>query len=153
MSAYLRAPLLFVSLFVVLLGLPAYGQGTLPEAGERQRYSVYIEMPQAYISGIGILKNDGEKIVGSLFNEFGVSSIDFVYYPHRGKVKLLSVMKMLDKWYIRKLLRKDLRLLFESMSHGATTYSNDRRHITYRFTPMTEESEEETNDNNHDTEE
>ena len=146
MSAFRKAPSLFVSLIVLLFSIQVYGQGTLPPAGERQQYTIYIEMPKAYLSGVGILKNDGTRIVGSLFNEFGLSALDFTYDPVGGKVKLLHAMPMLDKWYIRKTLRKDLRRLFERMSQGIDTYTNERRHILYRFTPMASGPSPETND-------
>lgn len=146
MSASHRAPLLYVSLIVLLFSMQVYGQGILPSSGERQQYTIYIEMPKAYLSGVGILKNDGARIVGSLINEFGLSAIDFTYDPVRGKVKLLNVMPMMDKWYIRKTLRKDLRRLFERMSQGVDTYTNERRQILYRFTPMASEPSSGTND-------
>lgn len=142
-----RALSQFVSLIAALFIVQAaYGQGTFPPAGERMRYTVYIEMPRAYISGIGILKNDGETLTGSIFNEFGVSALDFTYAPQRRKVRLLSVMPMLDKWYIRKTLRSDLRLLLDRLSSGETTYTNAKRHITYRFTPMEAAADEEDAD-------
>ena len=140
MQASPRTRFLYVSLLVLLFTCPsAIAQTLLPSDGITARYIVSIDMSRGYVSGIGIMKNEGERLVCSVFNEFGVSAIDFSYDLRKHKVKLLSVMDMLDKWYIRRVLRKDLRSLIENLNRGETTYENVKRHISYRFTPMGEE--------------
>ena len=104
--------------------------------GECIRYDAYIEMPHAYISGICILLNDGQVIKGSLINEFGLTAIDFIYYPKKEKVKLCSVFGAMDKWYIHRVLRKDLVQLLQCLKQGETQYINKRRNITYNFKPV-----------------
>jgi hypothetical protein len=109
-------------------------QTTFPSAdGERAKYAAYIEMPKAYVSGICVLLQEDGLIKGSLFNEFGITALDFTYNPQRDKIKLHSVMKMMDKWYIRKVLKKDLRQVMKTLKEGQTEYTNQRRHIVYRF--------------------
>lgn len=107
--------------------------------GEDVRYSCYIEMPHSYISGICLLMKENEVIKGSLFNEFGITVLDFTYSTIRQKVKLHNVIKMLDKWYIRRVLRKDLAQLMICLQKGETQYYNERQHITYKFTPAENE--------------
>ena len=120
----------------MLFALPisVQAQTTFPSAdGERAKYAAYIEMPKAYVSGICVLLQEDGLIKGSLFNEFGITALDFTYNPQRDKIKLHSVMKMMDKWYIRKVLKKDLRQVMKTLKEGQTEYTNQRRHIVYRF--------------------
>lgn len=120
----------------MLLALPisVQAQTTFPSAeGEKAKYAAYIEMPKAYVSGICVLLQEDGLIKGSLFNEFGITALDFTYNPQRDKIKLHSVMKMMDKWYIRKVLKKDLRQVMKTLKEGQTEYTNQRRHIVYRF--------------------
>ena len=129
----MRLLLLICLLFNSLLQDSAAGQDKclLPlHEGECFRYDTYIEMSQAYISGICILLYDEHVIKGSLINEF------FIYYPKKEKVKLCSVFSAMDKWYIRHVLRKDLAQLLLCMKRGGTQYVNKRRNIIYNFKPV-----------------
>ncbi len=111
-----------------------FAQSAFPETeGDRIRYAASIEMPKAYLSGICVLLREGDVVRGSLFNEFGVTALDFTYHPENQKVKLHHVISMMDKWYIRRVLRKDLAQLMLRLQQGETTYHNERRHITYQF--------------------
>lgn len=135
----MRLFLLICLLFNSLLQNSAVAQdkNLLPlHEGECIRYDAYIEMPHAYISGICILLNDGQVIKGSLINEFGLTAIDFIYYPKKEKVKLCSVFGAMDKWYIHRVLRKDLVQLLQCLKQGETQYINKRRNITYNFKPV-----------------
>jgi len=128
---------LFVSLFYTI---SVSGQTTFPISdGEHIKYSAYIEMQRAYISGICVLQNENNVIKGCLFNEFGLTAIDFSYNLKRQKVKLHSVFKILDKWYIRRVLRKDIAQLMMCLQKGETYYQNESRHINYQFTPIADE--------------
>ena len=135
----MRLFLLICLLFNSLLQNSAVAQdkNLLPlHEGECIRYDAYIEMPHAYISGICILLNDGQVIKGSLINEFGLTAIDFIYYPKKEKVKLCSVFSAMDKWYIHRVLCKDLAQLLQCLKQGETQYINKRRNITYNFKPV-----------------
>jgi hypothetical protein len=109
--------------------------------GEQIRYSAYIEMPKAYLSGICILQHDGDVVNGCLFNEFGVTTLDFTYCLQKQKIKLHDVLPMMDKWFIRRVLKKDLRQLMQRLQQGETQYKNERQHITYQLTPIHETEE------------
>jgi hypothetical protein len=118
-----------------------HAQTTFPtNEGERVKYNAYIEMSRAYISGMSVLMKEGDVIKGSFFNEFGITALDFTYHPKRQKVKLHHVMKMMDKWYIRRVIRKDIAQLMICLQKGETQYQNERRHINYQFLPIHGES-------------
>lgn len=101
--------------------------------GNKEKFSVYIEIRKAYISGICILLHEGLEIKGSIFNEFGVSAIDFSYSIKKDKVKLHHVFKPLNKWYIKRILRKNLLSLIHNMQEGIPEYVDNRRKITYKL--------------------
>jgi hypothetical protein len=108
--------------------------------GERCKYAAYIEMNGSYLSGICVLLKEDGIIKGCLFNEFGVTALDFTYQPERKKVKLHHVIQMMDKWYIRRVLRKDMAQVMAGLQNGRSDYKNERRKITYQFTPITDET-------------
>ena len=111
-------------------------------AGEKVRYVSMIEMPKAYVSGFCILYNDSTEIQGSFFNEFGVSAIDFSYIVKKDKVRLHHVMGMMNKWYIRKILKKDLRCLIKNLQNNISSYNNEKFRIKYNMTPINSEENE-----------
>ena len=118
----------------------------------RQRYTFAMDTPGGSITGILILAGDGSDVTkGSIINEFGFSAIDFTYNTKKHKVKLLNVIKFLDKWRVRYVLRRDLSAImqvingedagpsrgYELTSTGDTVVlRNTRRNITYTFAPL-----------------
>lgn len=108
--------------------------------GATNRYSAMIELPKAYLSGVCIMKTDGQGVVkGCLFNEFGISALEFTYRPGDKKVKLLNVIQMMNKWYIKRIISRDLAKVYQQLLEGNTTYRNEKYHITYKFTPLKSE--------------
>ena len=136
MRRSMRSCLLFISLLLSVLTSRLYAQTTFPADGESIRFTAYIEMEKGYVSGICILHRDGDTVHGSLFNEFGITALDFTYRVERKKVKLHTVMPMMNKWYIRKVLKKDLRQLMTGLQNGETTWKDERYHIEYQLTPL-----------------
>ena len=115
----------------------AKAQNPFPDnEGETAQYSTYIQMSNAYISGICVLMKENGEIKGSIFNEFGFTAIDFTYNIKKNKVKLIYVFDLMNKWYIKKTLKKDLANLLTVLQKGETQYINSKRHITYTFKPM-----------------
>ena len=105
--------------------------------GDKTRYAAIIETPKAYLSGICVLYHDENgEIRGSFFNEFGISALDFSYIENKDKVKLHHVIKMMNKWYIKRVLRRDLRELIHQLKLGNGSYRNARYHLNYLFTPI-----------------
>lgn len=84
----------------------------------RQEYSVAITARGAEITGVCIVKTDAEGSRGAIVNEFGIHALDFMVSPDRRKVKLLNVIPMMDRWYVRRVVKKDLRTLFNAMADG-----------------------------------
>ncbi len=128
-----------------LMALPLHARQShlFPDsAGTKVRYNATIEMAKGYVSGVCIMVNDEGIIKGSLFNEFGISAIDFTYDPDTKKVKLLSVIKMLNKWYIKKVLKKDLVQVMENLSKGIPSYQDKKYKIDYNFTVLKDAAEE-----------
>lgn len=89
--------------------------------------------------------------MGSAINEFGIKGFDFILDKQKGKVKLRNVVKFLDKWYIKRVLRADLALLLRESNtprqmrkrkldivDGRIILENHRYHITYQFKPLNE---------------
>lgn len=125
---------------LVLLIISAVGvraQVVFPqEEGGKATMKCIIEMPKAYVSGLCILRREGETVKGSIFNEFGISAMDFTYRIDKDKVKLHTVVKMMDKWYIRRTLKADLREVMKELRRGGRRYENKRNRITYTFDPI-----------------
>lgn len=134
---------LCVSLFAVL---PVCAQEPMsfPEKdGETNRYSAYIEFKEGYLSGVCILKNNKDTIMGSIFNEFGISALDFTCDLRKEEIKLLNVASVLNKWYIKKVLKEDLRQLIIAARNGKQSYQDTKYGITMTLTPMPVEKDEE----------
>lgn len=105
------------------------------EESVRIRYEFMIDMPKAWVSGILIMaRTDSTTVSASLVNEFGFSLMDFSFDEKKEKVKLISVTKKLDKWYIRRALRSDLKHILLAMRQGERQYINKKRKIKYTFT-------------------
>jgi hypothetical protein len=90
---------------------------------ENERYSVLIETPKAYISGLCILHETDSEVIGSIMNEFGFSAMTFIMQKANHKIELQNVIKFLDKWYIKRVIKNDLRII---LLHGKGA---DKKHI------------------------
>lgn len=121
-------------------------QHPLPDSiGSKMKYNASIEMKKGYLSGICMLIRDKDGYKGSIFNEFGISVLDFTYQPVTGKVKLENVIQLLDKWYIKRLLKQDLSQVIKNLQNGISIYDNKKYKIHYQFTEMEETMEEKEN--------
>lgn len=140
MRLYLRSISIVALLLMYTCHLQAQEVLYIDSIGATNKYSAMIELPKAYLSGVCILKMDEQGVVmGCLFNEFGISALEFSYRPGDKKVKLLSVIKMMDKWYIRRVLKRDLVKVYQQLLDGKTTYVNERFHITYTLKTLKSE--------------
>lgn len=84
------------------------------DGDESTRYTVAITFKTASFSGICVVKNIGTQIAGTIVNEFGIRAFDFTMSQDRRRVKLLNVMKPIDKCLIRKAIARDLKRLFNA---------------------------------------
>lgn len=141
MPRHLQSVSLALLLWLVSISMYAKCFSIPEKEGEKCRYAVQIDFKKAYISGIGILMMQDGIINGTVFNEFGVSALSFTYYPEKGKVKLQHVFSKLNKWYIKKVLKRDLVQLIKLLQNDQTTYRDERFDITYNFSPLQTENE------------
>lgn len=116
----------------------------MPQAdGQMVRLNASIDFKRGGMTGICALRLDGEELKGSLFNEFGISALDFACQRQNGKVRIVSAIPVLNKWYIKRVLRQDLMHVIDALGRGDTTYVNVRRHITYQFSRIPHNDTEE----------
>ena len=121
--------------------------------------AVMIDMGDASLTGIAVTRDDGDVVVGSIVNEFGLSVLDFRYDKAKGKLKLTHLAGFLNKWYVRKVLGEDLKLCVQSIygfpckppkrhavewSGASVTVTNTKRHISYTFSPLKLEQDYDT---------
>lgn len=146
----MRTFLVFVSLCCCLCG---WTQTSSPESPQQQcmaagdslypqkdsavvKLQTMIEMQQGYISGICILSHKGDSIRGVIFNEFGITAMEFRYAISNDEVRLTAVLPMIDKWYIRSVIRKDLREVLHALRDGQTVWQDEKYKIKFKFTPL-----------------
>lgn len=108
----------------------------LDSIGCKTRYATTIELSKGYLSGITIMVREADVYHGVLFNEFGITALEFTYQPQTKKVELIEVIAMLDKWYIRRVLKNDLQHVMENLMKGNPTYKDEKYHISYKFLVM-----------------
>ena len=123
-----------------------------PPGSERAEYAMRLEVKKIDITGILVLKQTAEgEIRGAMMNEFGVSALNLMVTPDRRKVTLLNVSPLLNKWYIKRAIRADMKYLFRARTtdigqkhkgrriditdDGITLHS--RHGITYHFRQQT----------------
>jgi hypothetical protein len=149
----MKAFLLFLSSLLTFTVLHAQCEATDGDSIlSRQRYSFTIETKKAAVTGILIAKEDQATIYGSMINEFGISAIDFIYTKAKAKVKLINVVSFLNKWYIKLVLKNDLKFCLHELygtpytakhKYQVTTSGdtlcivNSKRHLKYLFVPLT----------------
>jgi len=125
------------------------------------RWAFDITMEKGHISGVMITKEDDSSIIGTMINEFGVSALSFVYDKHKSKLRLQDVMSMLNKWYIKRVLKNDitfcLHVLYDtpykkkhkyvlSVTTTNISITNTQRKLTYSFKPFDSETENGTSE-------
>ena len=146
-----RVFLLYLSVLCSIFGCVANEPVSSEDTLQTVRSFFEIEMGKGHISGILITKEYDGRIAGTMINEFGVTALSFVYDRKKDTIRLLDVMSMLNKWYIKRVLKKDLNycvhVLYDipykpSKSHviskatDKTTVTNTKRKIIYSFVPL-----------------
>ncbi len=141
----MRKYLLLISILLLpLMSLTVQAQDSLiaqqtplsDSIGCKTKYATTIELSKGYLSGITIMVREADVYHGVLFNEFGITALEFTYQPQIKKVELIEVIAMLDKWYIRRVLKNDLQYVMENLMKGNPTYKNEKYHISYKFSVM-----------------
>jgi len=143
--------LLLISFLTLLCQIPGHAEEV---AGDSVVYREYMFLMQARgheLTGVCIVNEDpvGET-TGTIVNEFGVKAFDFVI--KNGKAKVFNVIKPLDKWYIRRVIRGDIAFTFQHIKQGKDLtvkkrvisfeekgdikVENKKYKIRYTFTPI-----------------
>ncbi len=121
-----------------------------------ETYHLYMQVRGREFTGIWVMNESSDAgIVGTVINEFGVKAFDFTYNGR--KTQLHHVNAFLDKWYITRILKKDLTFIITNMQDrkdhaekkrqisfldsGEVVVVNSRYRIQYNFTPMSEYDE------------
>lgn len=123
--------------------------GGMVQAQELQHYAIDISLPKGgHLSGVCIIHMEGGNGVMSVINEFGIKAFDAVYTGEKDRVKLENVIPPLNRWYVRKVIAKDMSFLFNpgkklsrrrSLSReadGSIVLSNKRFNIVYNLQPI-----------------
>lgn len=133
----LSSSLAAIALFAAA-SFSASAQSLLPrKQGETVKLNTVISFPRGEMSGICALLDDGGTLKGCVFNEFGISALDFTYRPGAKKAKIVHAASVLDKWYIKRVLSRDLAAVLNGFERGDSVYTNTKRHIVYQFSTFT----------------
>lgn len=116
--------------------------------------SVCIDSGRGGFCGVCVLDRQEDKINGSIFNEFGITALNFEYDFRRGRLKLYDVISFLNKWYIKKIIKSDLTYLLNTailgrrkekrglaldISEDKVLLENLKYHLSYTFSNITED--------------
>lgn len=124
------------------------------DTAEIRQYNLLLQVRRDEISGICVMKMiSATEVIGTVINEFGLTAFDFEYKD--GETQLSNLPPILDRWYIRRILKEDLSFFFSNLSlgqdlrkrsreitflpDGEIILENHRFKIKYTFTPILEE--------------
>lgn len=130
-------------LFVLCSSFNIFAQGQ----GRMDRYKVQIDIQDAYLSGVCMIKDVEGLLTVAVVNEFGVSAVTFRYNKTKDKVKILSLAAALKRPGVKVLLKKDLRnimrdyCLSEVGFKTVYIYENPKYRMKYNFTPIDYETD------------
>lgn len=138
--------LLWISLLLCLCRVSVQAQSypLLLNGEERASWNFTLERGTMTVTGICLTRQTEQGLVGSVVNEFAIHFFDFTCRNNR--VKVSNVFPAMNKWYIRRVLRSDLKLLTANTPQSigrrrqlmvnqpdSITLINHKRHLTYRF--------------------
>lgn len=129
---------LYVILFASLFIIPSFASAQcLGESNRSNRYSVQIDIDRAGISGVYIMQEQNDTVLCAIVNEFGVSALSFTYNPVKGRIKIVGCLPQLNKWYIKRILKRDLKSIIPQLQrwneNDPFEYYNPKFSIRYRF--------------------
>ncbi len=154
----MRICLLFLSIFLSFVSINARDGISEVETPLTERCMFDISMEKGHLSGIMITKDRDDAIVGTMINEFGITALSFIYDKHSQKIKLENVIGFMNKWYIKRVLKGDIKyclhILYDmpvkennnyvvSKTDNGISIINSKRKITYSFSPIQEQNETE----------
>lgn len=150
MSRLMRRYSKLISLVVLcLLSVDMMAQGPFrPDKDGKCSFNLEMDIRGHSITGLTIMQQGDGEVRGTVVNQMGLKAFDFIYNETRQKVELQNVVKMMNRWYIRRVLRRDLRFLFSHSSNAhnrshtlivtpdSVRLQNTRQHINYLFTSL-----------------
>ena len=83
----------------------------LRDSVQKNSYRIMLDRDKFNISGIWIVKHIDGAWRGTIVNEFGLKMFDFTCTANTCELK--NVMAMMDKWYIRKTVARDVQFMLE----------------------------------------
>lgn len=119
--------------------------------------SVRIDTGRAQLTGVCLMRANGQTVAGAVLNEFGIKAFDFTADRKSGKVELINVVGFLNKWYIRRTIAADLSYLLTAqvgdkskkyeitVAAGVITLQNKKRHLVYEFAPLRDDCDDSNN--------
>ena len=138
---------LWISILLLAVCQTAASQASYPlllNGQERAVWAFALERREVALTGICVVSQGEAGLAGTVVNEFGIKAFDFTV--RNGRMKLLNMAQPINRWYIRRTLRSDLRCLVapEPRSPGrkrslslslpdSIVLHNKRFDITYRF--------------------
>lgn len=127
----MKAFLASVSFLLLFFSVPSASQEA--ENSCIREYQLLMNVRGNNISALCIMEIAQEdNIIGTVVNEMGMKVFDFTL--QRGKIKILNVIAPLNKWYIRKKLRKDFLYMIPLLDQEEKFF--DKKQVKYTFTPM-----------------
>jgi hypothetical protein len=127
--------LLTISFIIGLVSM-----NTAHAAVNTNKYNVQIDIKNAYVSGLCIVKTDDTLITVSIVNEFGISLITFRYNKMTDRIKIVKCVKQLSKPVIRRILKRDFKNIISehliSDECQLVHYVNTKHNITYNLRPL-----------------
>ena len=89
-------------------------------------YNFFMQVRGNNLSGMCVIeKQPNNTLAGTVISEFGTKSFDFTIKA--GKVKILNLIRPLDHWYIRKILRKDFTFILNNICNKGYIIQGKRR--------------------------
>lgn len=133
-------PLTKIILFVFLL-LVAFVEANAGKLLSRDSvyvaYNVEIDIRKAYVSGVCFIEGIGGECKGMIVNEFGVTLLSFFYSSLKDRVKIVGLVKKMDKCYLKRILRNDLNAIMKLLEYDREcVYENEKFKLTYKFVPQ-----------------
>lgn len=124
-----------MSIFLLIVPILTMAQSTYPvNDGDKVHYNLQIEIRESCLSGICIMVNNEGTIASSIINEFGISLIDFTYSEKKNKIKIHSIIKPLNRWYIKRFIKRSLKKMINVIKSGGTEYIDNKNRIRYFIT-------------------
>lgn len=128
----------------VILGMSCFIQVHAAD-NDVSRYKVQMDIREAYMSGICIIREEPPVITATIVNEFGVSFASFRYDTAKDRIRILNVIRQMDRPAFRRILKKDFRQILirwkDAGDDRGTTplkHINERHKITYILIPITD---------------